>query len=182
MKDLKNKKQNIGGSKVDDKKYEELKKQIESLALAIDKVEDEKLLLKNQLVKALADYQNLESSMLKRQEIKFFQMKKSLSESFMSVLDSMKLSIESEQTLKLDDKEKAWFEGVEAIFAEFERALSGIGLEIYLPKKGDMFDSTIHDALATVDGGKAGEIMEVIQPGYTLDGTVIRDAKVIVSK
>ncbi len=63
-------------------------------------------------------------------------MKKSLCEEFMSVLDAMKLSLESEKTLKLDSKEKAWFEGVENIFAEFEKVLGGIGLEIYLPKKG----------------------------------------------
>lgn len=181
MEDFKKKKQNIGVQKTE-AKYEEMKKQIEELALSIDKVEDEKLVIQNQLVKALADYQNLQADMEKRQKVKFFQMKKSLCEEFMSVLDAMKLSLESEKTLKLDSKEKAWFEGVENIFAEFERVLGGIGLEIYLPKKGDMFDSTIHDALATVEGGKAGEIMEVIQPGYRLDGTVIRDAKVLVSK
>ena len=45
-----------------------------------------------------------------------------------------------------------------------------------------MFDASIHEALATVEGKVAGQITEVIQPGYRLDDTVIRDAKVVVSK
>ena len=40
-------------------KEEELEKKIRKLALTIDEVEDEKLVVENQLKKALADYHNL---------------------------------------------------------------------------------------------------------------------------
>lgn len=118
----------------------------------------------------------------KRQALSIFNLKKKLCEDFMPIVDSIALSIESEKTLKLDDKEKSWFEGVLAIFESMKKSLEGIGLKTYLPNIGDMFDTSIHEALAISQDGKPGEITSVIQPGYTLDDIVIRTSKVIVSK
>ncbi len=159
-----------------------LEKKIQELALTIDKVEDEKLVVENQLKRALADYHNLLASSEKRQQISFFQMKKSLAEELMPSLDAMKLAIDSSSNLNPDEEERAWLDGIVATFESISKALEGIGLKIYLPKVGDMFDASIHEALATVEGKVAGQITEVIQPGYRLDDTVIRDAKVVVSK
>lgn len=169
-------------NKIKDTNVQILEKRIAELVNTIDKVEDEKLVLENQFKKALADYHNLSSSMAKRQSLSFFNMKKRLSEEFMPALDSMTLSIESEKTLELDEKEKAWFEGVLAIFESMKKSLESIGLKTYLPKVGDMFDTAIHEAIATSQGGEHGRITSVIQPGYTLDDLVIRTSKVIVSK
>ncbi len=160
----------------------DLEKKIEELVFTIDRVEDEKLVVENQLKKALADYQNLEKSVEKRQGIRYFQMKKSLCEELIPSLDSMTFSLESEKTLALDSKEKAWFEGVVAIYNSIARSLEGIGLKTYLPVEGDMFDASIHEAVATVEQGESKRIVEVVQPGYVLDDIVIRHAKVVVSK
>lgn len=160
----------------------ELEKRIQELALTIDKVEDEKLVVENQLKRALADYHNLLASNEKRQEISFFQMKKSLSEELLPSLDAMKFAIDSSKNLSLNGEGKAWLGGIVATFDAINKALEGIGLKTYLPQIGDMFDSSIHEALATVPSNEPGKIAEVIQPGYTLNDTVIRDAKVIVSK
>lgn len=159
-----------------------LEKKVQELALTIDKVEDEKLVIENQLKRALADYHNLLANNEKRQQMSFFQMKKSLAEELMPSLDAMKLAIDSSKNLSPDQEEKAWLEGITATFESISRALEGIGLKTYLPQVGDMFDASIHEALATVEGKGSGKITEVIQPGYILDDTVIRDAKVIVSK
>ena len=165
-----------------DTSMQDFEKKLQELAFAIDKVEDEKLVVENQLKKALADYHNLQSSMEKRQALSIFNMKKRFCEEFLPSMDAMVLSIESEKTLQLDDKEKAWFEGVVAIFESMKKSLEGIGLKIYLPQVGDMFDTSIHEAIATSEGGKTGEITAVVQPGYTLDDTIIRPSKVLVSK
>jgi len=165
-----------------DTNVQDFEKKLQELAFAIDKVEDEKLIVENQLKKALADYHNLQSSMEKRQALSIFNMKKRLSEEFLPTMDAMLLSIESEKTLTLDEKEKAWFEGVVAIFESMKKSLESIGLKIYLPKVGDIFDTSIHEAIATSKNGKPGEITAVVQPGYTLDGVVIRPSKVLVSK
>jgi len=63
-----------------------------------------------------------------------------------------------------------------------KKSLESIGLKTYLPKVGDMFDTSIHEVLATSQGGEPGKITSVIQPGYSLDDLVIRTSKVIVSK
>ncbi|MBU1119752.1 nucleotide exchange factor GrpE, partial [Patescibacteria group bacterium] len=40
----------------------------------------------------------------------------------------------------------------------------------------------IHEAVAMVGEGTSGEIYGLAQPGYILDNTVIRPARVVVSK
>jgi len=170
------------GKNIEDTNLQKYKKQIAELVATIDRVEDEKLVVENQLKKALADYHNLTASMGKRQSLSFFNLKKELCEEFIPILDAMALSIESGKALKLDEKEKAWFDGVVGIFESMKKSLEGIGLKTYLPNIGDMFDTSIHEALAISQDGKPGEITSVIQPGYTLDDIVIRTSKVIVSK
>ncbi|HAM37174.1 TPA: nucleotide exchange factor GrpE, partial [Patescibacteria group bacterium] len=56
------------------------------------------------------------------------------------------------------------------------------GLKQYLPEKGTKFDPNIHEAVAMVGEGTSGEIYGLAQPGYILDNTVIRPARVVVSK
>lgn len=170
------------GKNIEDTNLQKYKKQIAELVATIDRVEDEKLVVENQLKKALADYHNLTASMGKRQALSFFNLKKELCEEFIPILDAMALSIESGKTLKLDEKEKAWFDGVVGIFESMKKSLESIGLKTYLPKVGDMFDTSIHEVLATSQGGEPGKITSVIQPGYSLDDLVIRTSKVIVSK
>ncbi len=157
-------------------------KKIKDLALIIDKLEDENLVIKEQMLRALADYQNLVKSSEKRNEIRYFQLKKSLSESVIPSLDALNLAIKASKELKLDEKTKAWLDGILATIQSLEKSFSEIGIKQYLPIKGDKFDPTKHEAVATVEGGKSGEIYDLVQPGYILDNTVIKPARVVVSK
>ncbi|UAL07654.1 MAG: nucleotide exchange factor GrpE [Candidatus Methanogranum gryphiswaldense] len=50
-----------------------------------------------------------------------------------------------------------------------------------IPSEGQ-FDPHVHEAMCTVDGDTDGKIAQVFQKGYTMDGRVIRYAKVIVTK
>lgn len=157
-------------------------KKLKELALTIDKLEDEKLVIKEQMLRALADYQNLVKSSEKRNEIRYFQLKKSLSESVIPSLDALNLAIKASKELKLDEQTKSWLDGILATIQTLEKSFSEIGIKQYLPAKGDKFDPTIHEAVATVEGGKSGEIYDLVQPGYILDNTVIKPARVVVSK
>ena len=157
-------------------------KKLKDLALTIDKLEDEKLVIQDQMLRVLADYQNLVKSSEKRNEIRYFQLKKSLSESVIPSLDALNLAIKASKELKLDEQTKSWLEGILATIQTLEKSFSEIGVKQYLPVKGDKFDPTIHEAVATVEGGKSGEIYDLVQPGYILDNTVIKPARVVVSK
>jgi len=152
------------------------------LELKVVKLEDEKLIIENQLKKALADYQNLSNSSEKRNELRFFQTRKNLAESVIPSLDSLTLAIDASKDLNLDEKGKSWLSGIAAIFQSLSRSFEDFGLKQYLPEKGTGFDPNIHEAVAMVAEGTSGEIYGLAQPGYILDNTVIRPARVVVSK
>ena len=160
----------------------DLEKKVQELALAMDKVEDEKLELENQLKKALADYHNLLKSLEKREEMKFFQVRKSLFEEIIPALDAVMMAEQGSKDIKVDEKTKAWFDGVMAILGSLNKSLESVGLVRYVPNKWDQFNNEIHEAVAMVEQGEKGKIFDIIQPGYTLNETVIRPARVVVSK
>lgn len=164
------------------KECEKLEKQIQALALNIDKVEDEKLVLTNQLKKALADYHNLADSSEKRMGIMLFQSRKRLCDSMIPTLDSLSIAIKSGKDLKLDEQAQAWMSGTDSLFSSLNKSLEEFGLKQYIPEKGEKFDPNIHEAVTTIEQGNSGEIYDLIQPGYILDSTVIRPARVVVSK
>ncbi len=164
------------------KGYKELEEQLKKLAIDIDRVEDEKLVVENQLKKALADYHNLLGSIAKREEIRFFQLKKGLCENVIPTLDAVSLAVKSSEEMKLGEKEKSWIDGVVGILENLEKVFGDIGLKQYCPVKGDTFDSSIHEAVAVVEQGESGKIFDVIQPGYMINDDVIRQSRVVVSK
>jgi molecular chaperone GrpE len=138
--------------------------------------------LENLLKKALADYQNLEKNIDKRILIKDFQTKKSLVEKFLPILDGVYMSEKSAEKLDIPDEIKAWFDGVENIVDEIEDILEDIGVEEIETEKGDDFDPNVHEAITTVKEGEDGKIFDIIQPGFAMNGEVIRPTKVVVSK
>jgi molecular chaperone GrpE len=73
-------------------------------------------------------------------------------------------------------------EGVKLVQAELIAALARVGLEAYSPH-GERFDPELHEAMAQqpAEGVESGTIIEVYQPGYRLDGNVIRPARVVVA-
>jgi molecular chaperone GrpE len=63
---------------------------------------------------------------------------------------------------------------------QFERALHKIGAESYDPH-GDAFDPNRHEAVAVADRDAAPDtVVEVLSRGWSVDGVVVRAAKVIV--
>lgn len=136
----------------------------------------------NLLKKALADYQNLEKNLDKRISMKDFQMRKYIVEKFMPVLDGIYMSEKSAQDLNITPEIKAWFNGVENILGGIENIFREIGVEEIKVNKGDVFDPNRHEVLATVKDGEDGKIFDILQPGFEMDGEIIRPARVVVSK
>jgi molecular chaperone GrpE len=161
---------------------DKLEKKIQELALTIDKVEDEKLEVENQLKRALADYHNLLKHSEKRDKLRLQQIKKDLFDTIVPTLDALMLAAIASKEIEMDDKGKSWLEGILAIIEGMKKGLKEMGFEQYIPEKGEDFDRDIHEAIATVPEGEKGKIYDTIQPGYILDGSVVRPARVVVSK
>jgi len=168
--------------KIEKNKQKELEKQIQELANLIDTLEDEKLEITNQLKRALADYQNLEKNIEKLTRIRFLQTKKNLAEDLILVMDSLSMALKSRQELNFDENTESWVDGICASIENLEKVLRSMELIKFVPEKGEKFDSDIHEAVTTVQEGEKDHIFDVIQPGYKLDGIVIRPARVVVSK
>ncbi len=154
--------------------------QIKELSLRIDAVEDEKLLIENQLKKALADYTNLQRDIDKRIEIKSIQMKLQIANTLLNVLDDISLAMQAKEGMQVSEEMKAWIEGIEATVMDMNKALLELGIEKIEVNVGDIFNSSIHEALTVSDQGKKNEIVQVIQPGFKIGEIVIRPARVIV--
>ena len=181
MKNIKNTK-SVTGEKTEKKEVEKLQDSIQELALTIDKVEDEKLEITNQLKRALADYQNLETNTQKRLSLLYMQARKSLAEKLIPVVDDLTMAVRSKNEIDFDEKSLSWANGVVEILSNLEKSLEEIGLKKFIPEKGSKFEPSIHEALSVIDGDIPGVIYDVIQPGYILDDTVIRPSRVVVTK
>ena len=72
--------------------------------------------------------------------------------------------------------------GIAGIEKQFEQTLANLGLRQIEVKAGDGCDDALKfEAIATGEG-EGGEILEVLEEGYELNGKVLRAAKVRVGK
>lgn len=84
--------------------------------------------------------------------------------------------------LKDSNDSDAAKEGTELIYHKLLAYLQGKGLAV-IEAKNEVFDTDLHEAIAQIpvqDEEQKGKVFEVVQTGYTLNGKVIRFAKVVV--
>lgn len=80
--------------------------------------------------------------------------------------------------------DNAWAKGVAGLGKQLDKQLKDIGLEKIDAKPGTLFNPELHQAVQfdeAADGDKE-VVAEELRAGYTLDGTVIRDAMVKVTR
>jgi len=134
---------------------------------------EEVLLLKSQLVRALADYDNLR----KRSEEEKTTWIKFATQKFLLNLLPVVDNFESAQNHLKDS-------GLAIAIGQLKDIIKQEGLSEIRPKDGDNFDENLHEAIdATPNNEKAGKIAEMITPGWKfIDGQVLVHAKVKVYK
>ena len=101
-------------------------------------------------------------------------------------LDSFEMALKFKDT-NPEDWEKlpeTWRKGIEYIHSQLMTALGNHGVKVVNPT-GEEFDHNRDEAFGTVPTEKESEdnkILQVIQPGYTMNGKTIRTAKVKVGE
>lgn len=121
---------------------------------------------------ALADYQNLlKQSVKDKSDFAKYALNDFLQE-LLPVYDHLKMSLFS---LPDNEKASAWVKGVEYVLKQFKDLLSVRGVE-EIKTVGEKFDHNLMEALE----GEGEKVIKEIMPGYTLNGRVIRVAKVVV--
>ncbi len=135
---------------------------------------DEVLILKNQLARTLADYDNLRkrTDEEKIAWIKFSSQK--VIQNLLPVLDNF----ENAQ-IHLKDQ------GLAIAISQFKDLLKQEGLVEISPSKGDEFDENFHEVIDVIEGEEKqnGKIADLLTRGWKfIDGLVVRHARVKVYK
>lgn len=95
------------------------------------------------------------------------------------ILDDFERAIAALKDTSDSDSAK---EGTELIYGKLMGFLKGKGLSV-IEACGKDFDTDFHEAIAQLPASEEnlkGKVLEVVQTGYMLNGTVIRFAKVVV--
>jgi molecular chaperone GrpE len=100
----------------------------------------------------------------------------------LSVVDNLERALQAAPEQR-DEGLQALHEGVELTLKSFVETLNKFNIEQINPE-GEPFDPQRHEAMTTQvnDEVEPNTVVEVVQKGYTLNGRVIRPARVIVSK
>ena len=134
------------------------------------KKDNEVAILKNQLARVLADYDNLRKRTEGERQLWVKFSGERVLIKLIPVLDML-----ASAQIHLKDS------GLAIAVGEFKKVLLEEGIEEIVPRKGDPFNPQLHEALESVGGGKKGQIAELILSGWKFtDGKIIRPAKVKV--
>lgn len=130
--------------------------------------------------RAQADYQNLKKESDKNRIDIIKSANKNLIEDLIPVFDNFAIATKH---LPVELNNNNWVQGIIFIHKQLQDILIAEGVEIINPM-GDNFDPNIHeavDSIKTDDSKLVNTIIEVLQVGYKLNGSLIRSARVKVA-
>ena len=154
---------------------EALEKEKEAAAKALEDVAD----AKDQYLRLQAEWDNYRRRTAKERLELIDNAGKDVLMGILPVVDDCQRAL---QMLRDSDAGAAAIEGTELIFNKLMGYLKSRGVE-RIEALGAAFDTDFHEAVAQFpvdDPEKKNTVIDVTQEGYTLNGTVIRFAKVVV--
>ena len=152
------------------KKTEQIEKEVieDNSELVECKAQNETL--KQQYLRTLADYKNLEH----RMDQERFRMRNSVKREFVEQLLPVLDNLQQAEVFNTDP-------GLRMVNSLFQQSLQNLGVEeVHL--LGTEFDPAKAEAIEAIVGKQDNIVVEVLQKAYQIDGSVIRHGKVKVSK
>ena len=133
----------------------------------------------NSYLRAVAEFENFR----KRTERELDNARKFAIERFAQELVGVGDSLEAGINAATSNPGPALLEGAQATLKQLHRAFEKAGIKVIDPK-GLPFDPAWHEAMAVQDSQDVppNTVLLVIQKGYSLNGRLLRPARVIVSK
>jgi len=182
--ELQNNEDQVSGDTQEEAKAEEndltFEQQTEQLAAELEKALADAESHKDVAVRAKAESENIR----RRAEREISNASKFALERFareiLAVVDSLEKALE----LPVEhDAQKSMREGIELTYKLLVDTLNKFNVEQISPL-GDVFDPGLHEAMVMQesDEHEPNSVMHVIQMGYSLNGRLIRPARVIVAK
>ncbi len=137
--------------------------------------------LNDKYIRKVAEFDNYRKRTLKEKTDLILNGGEKTITKILPIIDDMERAIANGE--KTDDV-AALREGMDLIYKKFLKILQGEGVELISPV-GEGFNTDYHEAIAMVPGmgdDKKGKVIDCVQTGYTLNGKVIRYAKVAVGQ
>ena len=158
--------------KKDKEKIAELEKKVEELEAKTAKDKDD-------YIRLMAEFDNYRRR-TSQEKLEIVSMASTETiKGMLPVLDDCQRAL---QVLKDSNDSDAAKEGTELIYNKLMAYLKSKGLAV-IEAQGQPFDTDLHEAVAQFpvqDEEQKGKVFDVVQTGYTLNGKVIRFAKVVV--
>jgi molecular chaperone GrpE len=129
--------------------------------------------------RAVADLENFRKRTLReKEELRQFAAS-GLMEDVIPILDNLTLGLAA---AKQQTEGKGIVDGVTLVLEQFKTTLGRHGLKEISPA-GQRFDPNFHECISHQPSGDIAEehVMQVVRPGYSLNGRLLRPASVIVS-
>ena len=101
-----------------------------------------------------------------------------------NVHDSLKLALSVELAEDADQAAKSTHEGVSITLKQLESAFAKFSVSEIAPESGDKLDPNLHQAMIMIASEEfdPGQIISVIQVGFSLHDRLLRPALVVVAK
>ena len=153
---------------------EKLEKEVEE---AHSQIEDQK----DKYLRLSAEFDNYRKRTIKEKAELILNGGEKSIKSILPVIDDMERAL---TTMETATDVAAVKEGVELIYNKFLSILSQDGVKV-IETKDQLLDTDYHEAIAVIPAPteeQKGKILDCVQTGYTLNGKVIRHAKVVVGE
>ena len=162
-----------------DKKMEEMEVKMQEMEKKVAELEEKAAKDKDDYIRLMAEFDNFRrrTSQEKLEIVSMASME--TIKGLLPVLDDCERALKV--LLESDDSDAAK-EGTELIYSKLMGYLKSKGLAV-IEALGQDFDTDLHEAVAQFpvqEDDQKGKVFDVVQTGYTLNGKVIRFAKVVV--
>ncbi|MGX7389578.1 nucleotide exchange factor GrpE [Dolosigranulum pigrum] len=137
--------------------------------------------LSDRLIRTQAEMQNIQRRHKRDKEATLKFRAQALAKDIIPAIDNLERALQTEvDTTSAENFKK----GVQMVLGSLQAALKQNNIE-QVEALGKPFDPTVHEAVAQIpasDGQESGEVIEVLEKGYTLHDRVLRAAKVVVAE
>jgi len=137
---------------------------------------------KSKFVRLNADFENFKKRTLEQQRLWIGTAQAEIFADLLIIVDNFERALAEHEKQEKTLESKAWIEGFALIYQSLITLLRESGVE-EIAKYGT-FNPIYHEALVQVDSSDhaSGDIVEIMQKGYSFKGKVLRPAKVSVAK
>ena len=161
-------------------KIEKKDESIDDLRVKLTILQDESKSNLDKAVRAQAEMENLRKRTVRDIENAHKYALEKFVQELLPVIDSLELGLSaSAEVENVDDLRK----GMDLTLEMIKKVMEKFGIAI-VEAQGQKFNPELHEAVSTQEAGeyKPGEVVAVMQKGYTLNDRLIRPAMVVVAK